>query len=126
MKQRWGISLNLMLCGATANSIKGKQGIHILKGGHPFCPDDWMTVGSSTYDSNLRRGGIHQTDLIASSAFVNATHTFQLRVALLYLIRSSYTLWCRGCFFFILIILQTVGLLRRVISSSQGLYLNTE
>jgi hypothetical protein len=38
--------------------------------------------------------------------------------------RSSYTLRCRGFFFFILIILQTVGLLVRVISSSQGLYLN--
>jgi hypothetical protein len=43
---------------------------------------------------------------------------------LTYLIRSSYTLRCRGCFF-ILIILQTVGLLVRVISSSQGLYLST-
>jgi hypothetical protein len=41
------------------------------------------------------------------------------------LIRSSYTLLCRGCFFFILVVLQTVGLLGRVISSSQGLYLNT-
>jgi hypothetical protein len=40
------------------------------------------------------------------------------------LIRSSYTLRCRGCFF-ILIILQTVGLLGRVISPSQGLCLNT-
>jgi hypothetical protein len=43
---------------------------------------------------------------------------------LTYLIRSSYTLWRRGLFF-ILITLQTVGLLGRVISSSQGLYLNT-
>jgi hypothetical protein len=42
------------------------------------------------------------------------------------LTRFSYTLRCRGFFFFfILIILQTVGLLERVISSSQGLYLNT-
>jgi hypothetical protein len=44
-----------------------------------------------------------------------------------YLIRSSCTLRCRGCFFFpILIVLQTVGLLGQVISTSQGLYLNTE
>jgi hypothetical protein len=41
------------------------------------------------------------------------------------LIRSSCTLRCRGCFFFILVILQTVGLLGRVISLSQGRYLNT-
>jgi hypothetical protein len=40
---------------------------------------------------------------------------------LIYLIRSFYTLRCRGFFF---IILQTVGLLGRVINSSQGLYLN--
>jgi hypothetical protein len=32
---------------------------------------------------------------------------------------------CRGCFFFILIISQTVGLLRRMISPSQDRYLNT-
>jgi hypothetical protein len=47
----------------------------------------------------------------------------KLHFTLFYLIRSSYTLQCRGCFF-ILIILQMVGLLGRVISSSQGLYLN--
>jgi hypothetical protein len=35
-----------------------------------------------------------------------------------------YPLRCRDCFF-ILIILETVGLLGRVISSSQGLHLNT-
>jgi hypothetical protein len=44
------------------------------------------------------------------------------KTSLTYFIRSSYTLRCRG--FFILIILQTVGLLGRVISSSQGLCLN--
>jgi hypothetical protein len=38
--------------------------------------------------------------------------------------RSSYTLRCRG-YFFILVILQTVGLLGWVISSSQDLYLTT-
>jgi hypothetical protein len=44
-----------------------------------------------------------------------------------YLLTSSVPLihlLCRG-FFFILIILQTIGLLGRVISSSQVLYLNT-
>jgi hypothetical protein len=42
-----------------------------------------MKVGSSTHDPNLRRGYIHvhQTDSIASSTFVNVTHTFQLMVA---------------------------------------------
>jgi hypothetical protein len=47
-----------------------------------------------------------------------------------YLLTSSVLLIplrCQGCFFsIILIILQTVGLLGRVISSPQGLYLNTE
>jgi hypothetical protein len=42
---------------------------------------------------------------------------------LTYLIRSDYTLRSRG--FFILIILQMVGLLGRVITSLQGPYLNT-
>jgi hypothetical protein len=44
---------------------------------------------------------------------------------LTYLIRSPYTFTVSRLFFFlILIILHTVELLRRVISSSQGLYLN--
>jgi hypothetical protein len=42
---------------------------------------------------------------------------------LTYLIRSSYTLWCRRCFFFI--ILQMLELLGRLISLLQGRYLNT-
>jgi hypothetical protein len=42
-----------------------------------------------------------------------------------YLNRSSYNLGCPGCFFFHLIILQNIGLFGRVISLSQGLYLNT-
>jgi hypothetical protein len=42
---------------------------------------------------------------------------------LTYVIRSTYTLRCRGCSFFNLIILQTVGLLGQVIRSSLSLYL---
>jgi hypothetical protein len=61
----------------------------------------------------------HRTEN-ASSSKLNNEDLF----CLLYLIRSSYTLRCRGCFF-ILITLKTAGLLERVISSSQGLYLNT-
>jgi hypothetical protein len=50
--------------------------------------------------------------------------SFHFNTLLTYLIRSSYTLRCR-CFFFILIILRTVGLLGWVIRPSQGLCLNT-
>jgi hypothetical protein len=44
---------------------------------------------------------------------------------LTYLIRSSHTFTMLRLFFFILIILQSVELIGRVISSSQDLYINT-
>jgi hypothetical protein len=60
------------------------------------------------------------TDIRATGCDVRVTELWYL---LTYLFRSSYTLRC--LVFFMFIILQTVGLLGREISSSQGLYLNT-
>jgi hypothetical protein len=48
-------------------------------------------------------------------------HCF-VTISVTYLIRSSYTLWCRGFFFDHF---TDIGLLGQVISSSEGLYLNT-
>jgi hypothetical protein len=71
---------------------------------------DWKKLNNSVILGNIK-----------SSVFWDITYLLTL---LTYLICSSYTLRCRGCFF-ILIISKTVGLLGRVISSSQSLYLNT-
>jgi hypothetical protein len=65
-------------------------------------------------------------DQIRNKKFVHYCVLLTLYTTLTYLIRSSYTLTVSRLFFYlILIVLQTVGLLGRVTSSSQGLYLNT-
>jgi hypothetical protein len=61
-----------------------------------------------------------KTDITLTTNVPRCIHSQKLT----YLIHSSYTLRCRGCFF-ILIILHRVGLLGRMMGSSQGLYLNT-
>jgi hypothetical protein len=69
---------------------------------------------------------IHICDLFSDSpsyVFMYVCNVYDF-VVNTYLIHSSYILRCR-VFFSLLIILQKAGLLGRVISSSQGLYLNT-
>jgi hypothetical protein len=75
-----------------------------------------------TYMCPIKNGFGDRAISLYSSKIIDKKETIRTVSNLLtYLIRSSYTLRCRGFIFFILIILQTVGILGRVISSSQGL-----